>query len=142
VDVHFEPAFDIALQETDISFTGFNSPGLPQCAARDRRGDPGNRRPTTPHVFLSRHSATLAVPPRHVQQTAWARTCGDPGRVVQPATCATVTATSPTPPVPKIAMLVPASGRSALSTVPAAVWIVQPDGATIASGTDRSTLVT
>jgi hypothetical protein len=29
VNVHFEPAFDITLQETDVSFTGFDSPGLP-----------------------------------------------------------------------------------------------------------------
>ena len=62
--------------------------------------------------------------------------------VVHPATRAAITADSPTVPVPKIAMLAPASGRNARRTAPAPVWIPHPNGATISSGTSGSSRTT
>ena len=52
------------------------------------------------------------------------------------------TAASPTAPAPKTAMLEPARGRKTFSTEPAPVWIPQPKGAAISSGTSSGTLTT
>ncbi len=54
--------------------------------------------------------------------------------VVQPDRRAAMIAAKPTEPAPKTAMLLPAGGRSELSTEPAPVWMPQPNGATTSNG--------
>ena len=54
---------------------------------------------------------------------------------------AAITALSPTPPVPKTMMLVPAVTPRATNTEAAPVWIPQPSGPSSASGSAGSTLI-
>ena len=54
--------------------------------------------------------------------------------VVQPDSLAAMIAARPTEPAPNTAMLLPAGGRSELSTDPAPVWMPHPNGATTSNG--------
>lgn len=62
--------------------------------------------------------------------------------VVHPVTCAASSAADPTAPAPKIAKDDPAGGARELSTAPAPVWMPQPSGPRISSGTSASTRTT
>ena len=53
--------------------------------------------------------------------------------------CAASTAARPTEPAPKTAMLDPARTSREFITQPAPVWIPQPNGASISSGSDLGT---
>ena len=60
----------------------------------------------------------------------------------QPTMAAAMTAESPTPPTPKMAIDELGSGRRMLMTLPAPVWIPQPNGATSSNGTSSGMATT
>ena len=74
-------------------------------------------------------ASTIAVAPNSRASPSLVGCTSIPTIVVQPAIAAAITAASPTVPVPKTAMLLPAGAARLLSTAPAPVWIPQPKGA-------------
>ena len=62
--------------------------------------------------------------------------------VVHPAMTAPMTPASPTDPVPKTAMLLPAGARSEFSTAPAPVWMPHPNGAATSKPISSGSLTT
>ena len=99
-------------------------------------------KPRTASTGSPERPSTTAVDPNSKASSSRAGRTSIPMIVVHPATRAAMIADSPTVPVPKTAMLDPASGRNVRRTAPAPVWIPHPNGATSSSGTSGSSRTT
>ena len=120
--------------------------GLAQHAGR-RRWSRGSPRPRAGDPSDRLHRVDLGGVD-HVRRAQLPREREAAGRTStamigeQPTMAAAMTADSPTPPAPKIAIDELGSGRRMFMTPPAPVWIPQPNGATSSKGTSSGIVTT